>query len=430
MEENKTTIGSNSIYRTITDAILDDISQYKSTQVNDGFNEKTFLNIFSLINLFEEKEHEEKPKDLNCFFLLNSNGPSHKGINAPKDINQNDINGLDDNTQCKERNDNENRDEDRRIDTIWGDDPSFSIRDKFSNNVFDNDSKIIRPSDFNLSNQSNIFGDALKEIGNNEKGINPNSNINTNMNCKSIENENNDDDDDFLIFKKEDLIITKPISKKHKEGIATNNNISNTNDNKKPEVNHSLFSDSNNNSQSHSNTVNTNNNSDNKPSNFKSKSLIQSESITSFDPNIKVKKAIKSPNSSHLLLPTKDQLNQKVSHLNKTYPLSRKTISYYISNMSDSYLYYMNGLYTDIKQKAKHRIALSNDIDQLLFINLFKSFILKIGISEKNFYHDCVRNLVYQRDNFTLELFISCFNPIFGYKLKDGLVKYKCKFSY
>lgn len=139
-------------------------------------------------------------------------------------------------------NDNGNNDKANKLtDTIWAND-SISIKETDSDPyvLFDNESKMIKPIDFNVTNKSNIFRDALAF-----KGIGIDSDANSN-NSSDINLYN---DDDYLVFKKEDLIINKPKRLKSKSreinhrNHITKQNYNITTDNPKLEVAHCVLSD-------------------------------------------------------------------------------------------------------------------------------------------------------------------------------------------
>ena len=101
--------------------------------------------------------------------------------------------------------------------------------------------------------------------------------------------------------------------------------------------------------------------------------------------------------------------------------LSKKLINYYLEEMNDNYLRYMLFHYQRIKR-------LSVDIficEEKMFLNLIKVFILEMGISDRKIYEDTLRNLVYKKNNYDFENFLSCFMKILKLKDDNCIIKYK-----
>ena len=101
--------------------------------------------------------------------------------------------------------------------------------------------------------------------------------------------------------------------------------------------------------------------------------------------------------------------------------LNKKTLKNYLEEMNDNYLRYMLFHYQRVKR-------LSNDIficEEKMFLNLIKVFILEIGISDRKIYEDTLRNLVYKKNNYDFENFLSCFMKILKTRDDNCIIKYK-----
>ena len=101
--------------------------------------------------------------------------------------------------------------------------------------------------------------------------------------------------------------------------------------------------------------------------------------------------------------------------------LNKKTLKNYLEEMNDNYLRYMLFHYQRVKR-------ISNDIficEEKMFLNLIKVFILEIGISDRKIYEDTLRNLVYKKNNYDFENFLSCFMKILKLREDNCILKYK-----
>ena len=101
--------------------------------------------------------------------------------------------------------------------------------------------------------------------------------------------------------------------------------------------------------------------------------------------------------------------------------LSEKIFNYYINYMNFDYLKYMLVIYTKIKNKSMSMTMLEDK----MFLNLIKIFILHVGISDKKTYEDILRNLVY-KTNITFENFLEIFLKIL--KMNEEFLITKMKF--
>ena len=92
--------------------------------------------------------------------------------------------------------------------------------------------------------------------------------------------------------------------------------------------------------------------------------------------------------------------------------------------MSVDYLRYMLVVYSNNINKAKKWFYL----EEKMFINLMKSFILKIGISSKKLYEKIFQSLINGLDKENIcsfENFLKSFAQILKFKEENSVIKYK-----
>ena len=110
--------------------------------------------------------------------------------------------------------------------------------------------------------------------------------------------------------------------------------------------------------------------------------------------------------------------------------LKTRAIEDTIKEMSIEYLRYMYEIYSKMK-KSSDMPNLSkselNEYKSLNFINQFKSFVLEIGISDKKFYEQCIREIIYNKNMFEFSEFLECFRKLLNLKFDQTFLKYKCK---
>ncbi len=91
--------------------------------------------------------------------------------------------------------------------------------------------------------------------------------------------------------------------------------------------------------------------------------------------------------------------------------------------MNADYIRAMWAIYSKIREVCDKNHIHGN----LVFINQFKSFVLEIGISEKKFYEQCIREIIYNKNKLTFLEFILCFHKLIYLKFDQNFLKYKCK---
>lgn len=102
--------------------------------------------------------------------------------------------------------------------------------------------------------------------------------------------------------------------------------------------------------------------------------------------------------------------------------LSKKAATTYINDMSVTYVKLMLNLFNRIKEQSKQAFF----CEDKMYLNLIKEFLLLIGVSEKRIYEDTLRNIIYEKEMYNFETFLSCFHKLL--KLKDASVSIKFKF--
>ena len=108
--------------------------------------------------------------------------------------------------------------------------------------------------------------------------------------------------------------------------------------------------------------------------------------------------------------------------------LKDKVIEDTVKEMSLNYLRYMYDIYKRMKSSCD--LNNENEYISLSFINQFKSFVLEIGISDKKFYEQCIREIIYNKNMFEFSEFLDCFRKLLNLKFDQTFLKYKCKCVY
>ena len=112
---------------------------------------------------------------------------------------------------------------------------------------------------------------------------------------------------------------------------------------------------------------------------------------------------------------------QKLSKVGKSYYLYQKQLDFYLSNIGKDYLNLMMEHYNNIQSQISE--LFDAQMCKNLFIKLFKSFLLELGISHKQFYQEILRHIAFQREMISFADFIQSFNPILELKLNAGVIK-------
>ena len=106
--------------------------------------------------------------------------------------------------------------------------------------------------------------------------------------------------------------------------------------------------------------------------------------------------------------------------------LKPKEIKDLVNDMSYDYIKYMKKLFDKMKLKSNENNDETNvQTKTLNFINQFKYFILDIGISDKKFYEQCVREIIYNKNDLKFSEFLDCFKKLLNLKFDEIFLKYK-----
>ena len=108
--------------------------------------------------------------------------------------------------------------------------------------------------------------------------------------------------------------------------------------------------------------------------------------------------------------------------------LKPKAIKEIVNDMSYDYIKYMYNLFKKMKQKSNENEIETNQSKSLNFINQFKSFILDIGISDKKFYEQCIREIIYNKNELEFSEFLECFKKLINLKFDQTFLKFKFLF--
>ena len=110
--------------------------------------------------------------------------------------------------------------------------------------------------------------------------------------------------------------------------------------------------------------------------------------------------------------------------------LKEKVIKTVINEMSYDYISYMLGIFNKLNYYNKtDNNKFSDKKENLTFINIFKNFILELGVSDKKFYEQCVREIIYNKKNFHFNEFLDCFKRLLNLKYEQTFLKYKFLFQ-
>lgn len=108
--------------------------------------------------------------------------------------------------------------------------------------------------------------------------------------------------------------------------------------------------------------------------------------------------------------------------------LKPKVIKEIVNDMSYDYIKYMYNIFKKMKQKANEKENGTNQSKSLNFINQFKSFVLDIGISDKKFYEQCIREIIYNKNELEFSEFLECFKKLINLKFDQTFLKFKFLF--
>ena len=356
------------IYRRLTENIQNKISNFKEGKTTkDKLNDQLTLNIVSLIKFIQKNEEEKK--------LL-------------EELNKNNEN----NEEEYENDDIDNEVNDTILDVFV---PysrlARSLQLKLESiNIIDENQEFEK--DFILEENDFIMNDSDNE---------------ENVDKKKLTNFIEDDEDDNII----------------------SNNINNNNMNFLDEsmslMNMSLFNqpiDKDNYDpfsigKSGMNNLNKNNNNNN----INSIPLVENDNIINNENSLN-----KKSNVDKIQYNKKKEEEIKIAYNEFKNELKEKLIIETIKEMNIDYLRYMYAIYKKMKESCDNKEL--NEYKGLKYINQFKSFVLEIGISDKKFYEQCIREIIYNKNIFEFSEFLECFRKLLNLKYDQTFLKYKFLF--
>ena len=355
------------IYRRLTENIQNKITNFKEGKTTkDKLNDQLTLNIVSLIKFIQKNEEEKKRLE-----ELNKNNDNNEEENEDEDID-NEVN-----------------------DTILDVFVPYSrlarsLQLKLESiNIIDENQEFEK--DFILEENDFIMNDSDNE---------------ENVDKKKLTNFIEDDEDDNII----------------------SNNINNNNMNFLDEsmslMNMSLFNqpiDKDNYDpfsigKSGINNLNNNNN-----NNINSIPLVENDNIINNENSLN-----KKSNIDKIQYNKKKEEEIKIAYNEFKNELKEKLIIETIKEMNIDYLRYMYAIYKKMKESCDNKEL--NEYKGLKYINQFKSFVLEIGISDKKFYEQCIREIIYNKNIFEFSEFLECFRKLLNLKYDQTFLKYKFLF--
>ena len=356
------------IYRRLTENIQNKISNFKEGKLTkDKLNDQLTLNIVSLIKFIQKNEEEKKQlKEI----IDNNNNSEEEFEN---DDIQNEVN-------------------DTILDVFV---PysrltrSLQLKLESINIPIINENQEFE-KDFNLEENDFLMNDSDNEENGDKKKI-----------TKFIE----DDEDDNIIS----------------NNINNNNNI-NFLDESMSLMNMSLFNQPIDNEnydpfsigKSGKNNLNKNDNNNINPL------------INNNNNNINNNLSNNNPNIDKIQFNKKKEEEIKIAFDEFKNELKGKLITETIKEMNIDYLRYMYAIYKKMKESCDNKEL--NEYKGLKFINQFKSFVLEIGISDKKFYEQCIREIIYNKNMFEFSEFLECFRKLLNLKYDQTFLKYKFLF--
>ena len=165
-------------------------------------------------------------------------------------------------------------------------------------------------------------------------------------------------------------------------------------------------------------TINENNNNNN--NNIKNKKE-EKENDKDKDNN---KESIKPKKTIELIQEVKKDEQLKKAYEDFKNILKPKEIKEAVNEMSYDYIKYMYALFQKMLKKSIENSSESQN-KTLNFVNQFKSFILDIGISDKKFYEQCIREIIYNNSELKFNEFLDCFKKLVNLKFDQIFLKYK-----
>lgn len=93
----------------------------------------------------------------------------------------------------------------------------------------------------------------------------------------------------------------------------------------------------------------------------------------------------------------------------------------FAKEMGNEYVVCMKDLFNQILSSSKH---IKEIPESLRFSHQFKQYILAIGLSEKKFYEQSIREIIYYKKSFSFSDFLQCFSKLFQMRQEYTFLKY------
>ena len=108
--------------------------------------------------------------------------------------------------------------------------------------------------------------------------------------------------------------------------------------------------------------------------------------------------------------------------------LKPKVIKEIVNDMSYDYIKYMYNIFTKMKENSNENGNEPSKSKSFNFIYQFKSFVLYIGIADKEFYEQWIRGIIYNKNKIDFNEFLECFKKLMYSKLDYTFLKFKFLF--
>jgi hypothetical protein len=167
---------------------------------------------------------------------------------------------------------------------------------------------------------------------------------------------------------------------------------------------------------------------DNNDNNILKKNPLPSNEKESIVPNKNNDPNINPPEKMSIKFEVNKEEELKLANEEFKNILKPKVIKEVVNEMSYDYIKYMYILFQKMKKKSNEDEIETNQSKSLNFINQFKSFILDIGISDKKFYEQCIREIIYNKNELEFGEFLECFKKLINLKFDQTFLKFKFLF--
>ena len=123
---------------------------------------------------------------------------------------------------------------------------------------------------------------------------------------------------------------------------------------------------------------------------------------------------------------TLNSINEDERKIENDFGLKPKTFQSFMKRMN---MIYLSNLYYHFQSLLSQSInpisIIGENFNKMMFVKLYKKFLLALGVSNKRVYDEAIRILAYCKKDFVFEDFLNSCNPILRLTSKDGIVKMK-----